>query len=105
MSIHSADNYTLGKGIVYFNQKYLKKFFSPGTICLFSGKPEYKRELQMINPSYEILNGDETDYLHTGRIVPILILFLVLPGIGAIQFIQSTFVIAALASLILVLFR
>jgi len=56
----------------WFNQPYLQGRFEEGQTVILSGKVQwYGRDLQMASPEYEILSGDETDLLHTGRIVPI----------------------------------
>jgi len=63
-----------GTGIVYavwFNQAYLKDIMPVGTQLVMSGKIERFKELQILNPAYEILSGSQDDLLHTGRIVPI----------------------------------
>ena len=63
-----------GSGIVYavwFNQSYLRKSFPMGTTLILSGKVERFREMQIVNPAYEIFTGDEKDLIHTGRLVPI----------------------------------
>ena len=63
-----------GTGIVYavwFNQSYLQKYFPAGTTVILSGKVDRFREIQLVNPAYEILTGDERDLIHTGRLVPI----------------------------------
>ncbi len=57
--------------IVFFNQPYLKKYFVPGKVCLFSGKIARKYGFSMASPTYEFLSGDAEDTLHTGRIVPV----------------------------------
>lgn len=56
----------------WFNQPYLREKFKVGSEAILSGKVQwYGRELQMMSPDYEVLEGDSTDLLHTGRIVPI----------------------------------
>jgi ATP-dependent DNA helicase RecG len=63
-----------GTGIIYavwFNQSYLRKSFPAGTVVILSGKVDRFREIQLLNPTYEILTGDEDDLIHTGRLVPI----------------------------------
>ncbi|NOX97917.1 MAG: ATP-dependent DNA helicase RecG, partial [Nitrospirae bacterium] len=63
-----------GTGIVYavwFNQSYLRKSFPVGTTVILSGKVDRFREIQIVNPAYEILAGDEDDLIHTGRLVPL----------------------------------
>ncbi|MCX5686969.1 MAG: ATP-dependent DNA helicase RecG, partial [Candidatus Omnitrophica bacterium] len=56
---------------VWFNQPYLKDYFRKGTHVLFYGKVEILDKLQITQPEYEILKGDDTDSIHIGRIVPI----------------------------------
>ncbi|MBI1869664.1 MAG: ATP-dependent DNA helicase RecG [Chlamydiae bacterium] len=56
----------------WFNQPYLQNRFKVGDRVILSGKVQwYGRELQMMAPDYEVLIGDTSDLLHTGRIVPI----------------------------------
>ncbi|MDP3979801.1 MAG: ATP-dependent DNA helicase RecG, partial [Chlamydiota bacterium] len=54
----------------WFNQGYLIDRFKAGDRVILSGKVTWYHGIQMINPDYEILAGDETDTIHTGRIVP-----------------------------------
>ncbi|MBI3990613.1 MAG: ATP-dependent DNA helicase RecG [Candidatus Omnitrophica bacterium] len=56
---------------VWFNQPYLAKQFTAGKDIILSGKVEWFDNLQMNSPEYELLNEDEEDTIHTGRIVPI----------------------------------
>jgi ATP-dependent DNA helicase RecG len=62
--------------LIWFNQPYLAESFSEGQRMMLYGqvKPRNGRwtQLQMENPSFEILNGrDSADLTHMGRIVPI----------------------------------
>ncbi|MDP3803974.1 MAG: ATP-dependent DNA helicase RecG, partial [Candidatus Omnitrophota bacterium] len=56
---------------VWFNQPYLKDYFRRGVKVVLYGKVEMHEKLQITQPEYEILKGDETDSIHVGRIVPI----------------------------------
>ncbi len=60
----------------WFNQTYLKKIFQAGKQVVLSGKIRMKRYgggLEMVQPEYEILDRgeDESELIHTGRIVPV----------------------------------
>ncbi|MCK4859175.1 MAG: ATP-dependent DNA helicase RecG [Candidatus Omnitrophica bacterium] len=62
-----------GTGVIYatwFNQNYLKKFFKVGDKIILSGKVRLFRTLQMNSPDYEIIS-DDSEKIHSGRIVPI----------------------------------
>ena len=57
---------------VWFNQPYLKEYLKPGISLILYGKVEvYNGKLQMNNPEYELLDGEDEDSLNIGRIVPI----------------------------------
>ncbi|MFH0764574.1 MAG: ATP-dependent DNA helicase RecG [Candidatus Omnitrophota bacterium] len=56
---------------VWFNQPYLKDYFRKGVRVVLYGKVEMMDKLQITQPEYEILKGDDTDSIHVGRIVPI----------------------------------
>lgn len=57
---------------IWFNQAYLKNQFKVGMKVILSGKVElYQNRLQMNSPEYEIIENEEEDPVHTGRIVPI----------------------------------
>ncbi|MFA6142304.1 MAG: ATP-dependent DNA helicase RecG [Candidatus Omnitrophota bacterium] len=64
---------------VWFNQPYLKDYFRKGVQVVLYGKAEMHDKLQLTQPEYEILKGDETDSVHMGRIVPI---YALTSGIG-----------------------
>ena len=57
---------------VWFNQPYLKEYLKPDTSLILYGKVEmYNGRMQMNNPEYELLDGEDDDSLNIGRIVPI----------------------------------
>lgn len=56
---------------IWFNQSYLKKQFAVGQQVVLSGRVQWRRKKQISSPEYEIFDGDDTDLIHTGRIVPI----------------------------------
>ena len=56
---------------VWFNQPYLKDYFRKGQSIVLYGKIELHDKVQITQPEYEILKGNETDSIHIGRIVPI----------------------------------
>jgi len=57
---------------VWFNQPYLKEYLKPETSLILFGKVEmYNGRMQMNNPEYELLDGEDDDSLNIGRIVPI----------------------------------
>jgi len=74
---------TVGQGrsrlkCIWFNGTYLKDKFQPGQLVALYGKVELNRgELQLVNPEFEILGGEEmaeekaAQSLEVGRIVPI----------------------------------
>lgn len=61
---------------VWFNQEYHSERLSGDVEVAFSGKVQYQHNrLQIINPAYDVLGGEEgddrTDGIHTGRIIPL----------------------------------
>ena len=63
-----------GSGIVvgrWFNQSWVKDRFNKGDRLFFSGKVEFYKGLYILNPDYEFLTEEETELIHTGRIIPI----------------------------------
>ena len=66
-----ADN--TGKiNCVWFNQPYLKEYLKPDRSLILYGKVElYNGRLQMSNPEFEFLDGEDDDALSIGRIVPV----------------------------------
>jgi len=63
-----------GTGIIvgrWFNQSWVREKFSNGDRVFFSGKVEFFRGLYIVNPDYEFLSEEETELIHTGRIIPV----------------------------------
>lgn len=57
---------------VWFNQPYLKNQFQVGARCILSGRVDwYQGRLQMNSPEYEVLEGEEENTIHVGRITPL----------------------------------
>ena len=57
---------------VWFNQPYLKNQFQKGGRIILSGKAErYHDRLQLTSPEYELVQDEEENTIHTGRITPI----------------------------------
>lgn len=56
---------------VWFNQPYLKEYFTVGATLILYGKVErYADRLQMNSPEFEIISGEDAS-LDIGRIVPV----------------------------------
>lgn len=61
---------------MWFNQTYIAKSLKVGNEIILSGKVSFYKKLQFTNPAYEIMRpetegADTSEYLHTGRLVPI----------------------------------
>jgi ATP-dependent DNA helicase RecG len=58
---------------VWMNQAYLKDIFARGQHVVLYGPLEMRGSvsLQLLNPQYEILDDEEGETIHTGRIVPV----------------------------------
>jgi ATP-dependent DNA helicase RecG len=54
----------------WFNQPYLKKIIKKTETIMASGEITVYRGRQMVHPDFEIMTDEETNRLHTGRIVP-----------------------------------
>ena len=57
--------------VIWFNQPFLATILRQGTEAYFAGKIDYDETygLELLNPSYEIVNKREP--IHTGRLVPV----------------------------------
>jgi len=63
-----------GSGIIvgrWFNQSWVRDRFNTGDHLFFSGRVEFYRGLYILNPDYEFLTEEETELIHTGRIIPV----------------------------------
>ena len=57
---------------VWYNQNFLKRVFKKGQRVLLAGKLKLKfRDMFFENPEYEIIDKDDDEYIHIGRITPI----------------------------------
>ncbi|MBM3254296.1 MAG: ATP-dependent DNA helicase RecG, partial [Candidatus Omnitrophica bacterium] len=56
---------------VWFNQPYMRKFFKVGDSVILYGKIEHYGRLMIVNPEYEIVEKEDSQTIHTGRIVPL----------------------------------
>jgi len=57
---------------VWFNQPYLKDYFTVGTSLILYGKVErYGSRLQMAQPEFELITENDDESLNMGRIVPL----------------------------------
>lgn len=55
----------------WFNQPYLKDRFQIGDRIVVSGQVLSDHGLSMSNPEYELLDNEDAELIHTGRIVPL----------------------------------
>lgn len=56
---------------LWFNQPYLKNRFHRGQMLVVNGLARWDRGLTMINPEYQVLESQEAELIHLGRIVPL----------------------------------
>jgi len=56
---------------VWFNQKWVKKFFKKGMNVYLSGKVGIYRGLQMVSPEFEVISEEDEKLIQVGRIVPV----------------------------------
>ena len=59
--------------VTWLNQAFLRDVFAAGQQVVFYGTAEMRGHggLQLANPQYEILDDEEGETVHTGRIVPV----------------------------------
>ncbi|MDI6808699.1 MAG: ATP-dependent DNA helicase RecG [Candidatus Eisenbacteria bacterium] len=55
---------------VWFNQPHLERVFKAGQTVVLYGEVVLFRGIQMKSPVYEVVKGESTELIHTGRIVP-----------------------------------
>ena len=69
----AVDDGTGSLRAVWLNQPYLRDIFARGQHVIFYGAVEMRgsASLQLTNPQYEILDDEEGETIHTGRIVPV----------------------------------
>lgn len=72
MQIGAVEDDTGKLAVVWFNQPFLIKMLYPGRAVSLSGKIGFfNRKLCLTSPDYEILDTEDSQTLHTGRLVPI----------------------------------
>jgi len=79
--VHTRRNFTIFNLMVnddtgyllckWFNQPYLKERFQVGDRIAVSGLVQSDHGLSMVNPEYELLDNEDAELIHTGRIVPL----------------------------------
>ncbi|MCP3980362.1 MAG: ATP-dependent DNA helicase RecG, partial [bacterium] len=59
--------------VIWYNQPYLERVIQAGKRVVLFGRPVAGRyeAVQLENPDYEYLEGDDAEGVHTGRIVPV----------------------------------
>jgi ATP-dependent DNA helicase RecG len=69
----AVDDGTKSLRVAWLNQPFLRDVFARGQQVVLYGPVELRGHagLQMTNPQYEILDDDEGETIHTGRIVPV----------------------------------
>jgi ATP-dependent DNA helicase RecG len=63
-----------GSGLLrclWFNQPYLKERFAREQSVVVSGQVRWDGGPSLANPEYEIIDNDDAELIHTGRIVPL----------------------------------
>jgi ATP-dependent DNA helicase RecG len=69
VGIFDGTGYLFG---IWFNQDYMATRFKEGMRVAFSGRVNYRfYRLQIENPLYDVLTEEDSESIHTGRIVPI----------------------------------
>ncbi|MCE9626284.1 MAG: ATP-dependent DNA helicase RecG [Candidatus Eisenbacteria bacterium] len=58
-------------GLYFFGQSWLARTLPAGTRVVVSGELSPGPERQMMNPMFEVLEGELEDLLHAGRLVPV----------------------------------
>lgn len=72
MQVGSVEDKSGKMMVVWFNQPFLTKTLYPGRLVSLSGKVGFfSRNLCLNSPDYEILDTEDEETLHTGRLVPI----------------------------------
>ena len=68
-----VDDGTASIRVSWLNQAFLKDVFKAGQHVVLFGPVEMRGSggLQLTNPQYELLDEDDTETIHTGRIVPV----------------------------------
>ena len=69
----AVDDGTATMRVIWLNQPFLRDVFTRGQRVVLFGPVEMRGHggLQLTNPQYEILDDEEGETIHTGRIVPV----------------------------------
>jgi ATP-dependent DNA helicase RecG len=57
--------------VTWFGQGYLSRVIRPGDEIALSGVPELTAVRSFANPTFEVLDSEEKELLHAGRIIPV----------------------------------
>ena len=72
MQIGSVEDSTGKIMVVWFNQPFLVKTLYPGRLVSISGKVGFfNRKFCLTSPDYELMVEDDSETMHTGRLVPV----------------------------------
>ncbi len=72
MQIGSVEDSTGKVMVLWFNQPFLVKTLYPGRLISISGKVSFfNRKLCLTSPDYELMVEEDTETMHTGRLVPV----------------------------------
>ncbi len=72
MQIGSVEDSTGKVMVVWFNQPFLVKMLYPGRLVSLSGKVGFfNRKICLTSPDYEIMEEEEGETFHTGKLVPV----------------------------------
>lgn len=72
MQIGSVEDETGKLTVVWFNQPFLVRMLYPGKLVSLSGKAGFfNKKICLSSPDYEILDEEDGQTFHTGRLVPI----------------------------------
>ncbi len=72
MQIGSVEDSTGKLTVVWFNQPFLTRILYPGKLVSLSGKVGFfNKKVCLTSPDYEILESEETETVHTGKLVPV----------------------------------
>ncbi len=72
MQIGSVEDSTGKLMVIWFNQPFLTKMLYPGRLVSLSGKVGFfNRKLCLTSPDYEIMEEEDGETYHTGKLVPL----------------------------------
>jgi ATP-dependent DNA helicase RecG len=72
MQIGSVEDESGKITVLWFNQPFLTRMLYPGKLVSLSGKVGFfNRKLSLNSPDYEMLDTEDQETIHTGRLVPV----------------------------------